>query len=82
VRFESIQVHCFEWLHVEALGDYCISLRISLVTLGGCRHLNGLVQQGSSSRGRWLSPTPIMVIVRGSWIFPGEGPKGTIVDYS
>jgi hypothetical protein len=81
VRLESIQVYCFEWLHLEALGD-CVSLRISLVSLGGYRHLDGLVQQGSSSRGRCLSPAPIMVIMRGSWPFPGGKPKGTLVDCS
>jgi hypothetical protein len=69
VRLESIQVHCFEWLHVEALGD-CVSLWDSLVTLGGCHHLDGLVQRGSSSGGWCLSPALIMVIVKGSWAFP------------
>jgi hypothetical protein len=41
-------VHCFEWLHLEALGDH-VSLRDSLVNLGGYRHLDGLVQRVSSS---------------------------------
>jgi hypothetical protein len=58
-------VHCFEWLHLEALGD-CVSLQISLVTLGVCRLLDGLVQRGSSSERRCLSLAPIMLIVRGS----------------
>ena len=70
-----------EWLHLEALG-VCVSLRISLVTLGGCRHLDGLEQRGSLSGGWWLSPAPIVVIVRGSWPFPGGEPKGTLVDCS
>ena len=65
----------------KALDD-CVSLQDSLVSLGGCRHLDGLVQQGSSSRGRCLSPAPIVVIVRGSWPFPDEEPKGTLVDCS
>jgi hypothetical protein len=39
-----------EGLHLEALG-VCVSLQDSLVTLGGCRHLNGLEQRGSSSGG-------------------------------
>jgi hypothetical protein len=69
-----------EWLHLDALGD-CVSLRVSLVTLGGC-HLDGLVQRGSSNGGRCLSLAPIMVIVRGSWPFPGGKPKGTLVDCS
>jgi hypothetical protein len=69
----------FEWLHLEALGD-CVLLRDLLVTLGGCHHLDGLEQQGSSSRGRCLSLASIVVIVRGSWPFPGEEPKGTLVD--
>ena len=40
-----------ECLHVEALGVR-VSLRVSLVTLGGCLHLDGLVQRGSSSGGK------------------------------
>jgi hypothetical protein len=38
-------------LHLEALGDH-VSLRDSLVNLGGYCHLDGLVQRGSSSRER------------------------------
>jgi hypothetical protein len=49
---------------------------------GGCRHLDGLVQRGSSSGGWCLSPAPIMVIVRGFGSFPGGEPKGTLVDSS
>jgi hypothetical protein len=40
-----------ECLHLEAPGD-CDTSWISLVTLGGCHHLDGLEQQGSSSEGR------------------------------
>ena len=54
-----------ECLHLEALG-----VRVSLVTLGGCRHLDGLVQRESLSGGWCLSPAPIVVIVRGSCAFP------------
>ena len=39
-----------ECLHLEALGVRVL-LWISLVTLGGCRHLDGLEQRGSSSGG-------------------------------
>ena len=39
-----------ECLHLEALGVR-VSLWDSLVTLGGCRHLDGLEQQGLSSGG-------------------------------
>ena len=39
-----------ECLHLEALGVH-VSLRDSLVTLGGCHHLDGLEQRGSSSEG-------------------------------
>jgi hypothetical protein len=53
-----------ECLHLESLG-VCVLLRVWLVTLGGCCHLDGLVQQGSSSKGRCLSLAPIVVIVRG-----------------
>jgi hypothetical protein len=66
-------------LHLEALGVH-VSLQDSLVTLGGCHHLDGLEQQGSSSGGWWLSQALIMVIVRGSWPFSGGEPKGTLVD--
>ena len=69
-----------EWFHLEALGVR-VSLRDSLVTLG-CRHLDGSEQRGSLSGGWWLSPAPIVVIVRGSWPFPGETPKDTLVDCS
>jgi hypothetical protein len=40
-----------ECLHLEALGVR-VSLRDPLDTFGGCRHLDGLVQQRSSSGGR------------------------------
>jgi hypothetical protein len=68
-------------LHLEALGVRVL-LRDSLVTLGGCCHLDGLEQRGSSSGGWWLSLAPIVVIVRGFWPFPGGEPKGTLVDCS
>jgi len=51
-----------EWLHPEALGDHVL-LWDSLVTLGVCRLLDGLVLQGSSSGGWLMSPTSIVVIV-------------------
>ena len=38
------------YLYLEALGVR-VSLRDLLVTLGGCRHLDGLEQRGSSSEG-------------------------------
>ena len=71
----------FECLHLEALGVRVL-LRDSFVTLGGCRHLDGLEQRGSLSEGWWLSLALIVVIVRGSWPFPGGAPKGTLVDCS
>ena len=70
-----------EWLHPEALG-VLVLLWDSLITLGGCCHLEGLEQRGSSSGGWWLSPAPIVVIVRGSWPFPSVEPKGTLVNCS
>ena len=70
-----------EWLYLEALGVRVL-LRVLLVTLGDCHHLDGLVQRGSSSRGKCLSSAPIVVIVRGSWHFPDGEPKGTLVDCS
>ena len=54
-----------EYLLLEALGIR-VSLWDSLVTLGGCHHLDDLEQRGSSSGGRCLSSAPIMLIVRGS----------------
>ena len=51
-----------------------------LVTLGVCRHLDGLVIGGSSSGGRLLSPAPIIVIVRYSCAFLGGALKATLVD--
>jgi hypothetical protein len=53
----------FECLHLEALGVRVL-LRDSLVTLSGCRHLDGLVQRGSSRKGRCFSLAPIVMIVR------------------
>ena len=70
-----------EWLHLEALG-ICVSLRDSLVTFGGCCHLDGLEQRGSWSGGWWLSPAPIAVIVRGLVPSPAERRKVTLVDCS
>jgi hypothetical protein len=81
VRLGVNQSALLECLHLEALGVH-VSLRDSHVTLGGCCHLDGLVQRGSSSEERCLSLTLIVVIVRGSWAFPGGEPKGTIVDCS
>ena len=68
-----------ECLHLEALGVRVL-LWDSLVTLGGCHHLDGLEQRGSSSGEWWLSLALITVIVRGSWPFPDEEPKGTLVN--
>jgi hypothetical protein len=81
MRLEVNPNALLEWLHLEALGD-CVLLWVLLVTLGGCYYLDGLVQRGSSSGGRCLSLAPIVVIVWGSWPFPGREPKGTLVDYS
>ena len=81
MRLEENPSALLECLHLEAL-DVRVSLRDSLVTLGGCRHLDSLEQRESSSGGWWLSPALIVVIVRGSWPFPGGEPKGTLVDCS
>jgi hypothetical protein len=79
MRLEVNPSALLKWLHLEALRDY-ESLRDSFVSLGGFRHLDGLVQRGSSSEGRCLSPALIMMIMRGSWPFPGREPKGTLVN--
>jgi hypothetical protein len=65
VRLKENPSALLECLHLEALSVH-VSLRDSLVTLGDCRHLDDLEQRGSSSGGWWLSPAPIVVIVRGS----------------
>ena len=39
-----------EYLHLEVLG-VLVSLQDLFVTLGGCRHLDGLEQRGSLSGG-------------------------------
>ena len=70
-----------ECLHPEALGIHVL-LWDSLVTLGGCHHLDGLEQRGSSSGGWWLSPASIAVIVRGLVPSPAERRKITLVDCS
>ena len=58
-------MHCLSDLHLEALGIR-VSLWDSLVTLGDCHHLDGLVQQESLSGGRCLSLALIMVVMRSS----------------
>ena len=50
MRLGENQSALLECLHLEALGVR-VSLRDSLVTLGGCSNLDGLEQQGSLSRG-------------------------------
>ena len=50
MRLEVNPSALLECLHLEALGVH-VSLRDLLVTLGGCRHLDGLEQRGSSSGG-------------------------------
>ena len=47
-----------ECLHLEALGVR-VSLQDSLVTVGGCHHLDCLEQRGSLSGGWCLSLAPI-----------------------
>ena len=51
MRLGEIPSALLEYLHLEALGVH-VSLQDLLVTLGGCRHLDGLEQRGSSS-GEW-----------------------------
>ena len=50
MRLEENPSALLECLHLEALGVR-VSLRDSLVTLGGCCHLDDLEQRGSSSGG-------------------------------
>jgi hypothetical protein len=44
VRLRENPSALLEYLHIEALGVR-VSLRDSLVTLGGCRHLDSLEQE-------------------------------------
>jgi hypothetical protein len=81
VRLRENPSALLKGFHLEALGVRVL-LQESLVTLGGCCHLNGLEQRGSLSGDWWLSLAPIVVIVRGSWPFPGGESKGTLVDCS
>jgi hypothetical protein len=58
-EIEWFQVHLLEWLHIEALRDRLSC--VILVTLGGCRHLDG------------LSSEPVVARVRDcSWPPPGD----------
>jgi hypothetical protein len=61
-----------------ALGDHCGCV---LVTLGGCRHLDGLEKQRASAHvGDFSWPAPM--IVRGLIPFLAESRRLTLVDYS
>jgi hypothetical protein len=50
--WEWFLVHLLEWLHLMVLGDRC-GCGV-LVTLGGCRHLDGLKQRWRSGTCWWL----------------------------
>jgi len=70
-------VHLLEWLHLVALWD-----RFGcgfLVTLGGCRHLDGLEQRRSIGTSWWLF-VAISMWLWGVCAYPGEEPKATLVD--
>jgi hypothetical protein len=71
-------VHLLVSLHLVALGDH-LSCGI-LVTLDGCRHLDGLEQQRSLWQKLVLILGHLLMIVRGSCVFPGGAPKATLVD--
>ena len=72
-------MHLLEWLHLVALGD-----RFGcgfLVTLGGCRHLDGLEQRRRIGTSWWL----FVAISRWLWevcAYLGGEPKATLVDCS
>ena len=72
-------MHLLEWLHLVALGDR--SSCGFLVTLGGCRHLDGLEQRRSFGTSWWL----FVAISRWLWevcVYLGGEPKATLVDCS
>jgi hypothetical protein len=54
---------------------------VALVTLGSCRHLDGL----EAAEELWQELVIVLghlpVFVRGSCTFPGEASKATLVDY-
>ena len=67
-------------MHLEALGIH-VALWISLVTLGGCHHLDGWSSAGGLARvGDCSWPSP--VIVRGVVSSPAECRKVTLVNCS
>ena len=67
-----------ERLHLEALGIR-VALWISLVSLGGCHHLDGWSSVGGSAQvGDCSWPSP--VIVRGFVPSPAECQMVTLVD--
>ena len=63
-----------EWLHLEALGIR-VALRILLVTLGGCHHLDGSVQRWRIGTSWWLF-VAVSGDCEGSCTFPGGVLKG------
>ena len=72
-------MHLLEWLHLVALGDR--SSCGFLVTLGGCRHLDGLEQRRRIGTSWWL----FVAISRWLWevcAYLGGVPKATLVDCS
>jgi hypothetical protein len=60
---EWFQVYLLEWLHLVAIGDHCGCG--FLVTLGGCRHLDGLHQRWRSGMCWWLFMADSGDLVRG-----------------
>jgi len=80
VRLRMIQVHLLEWLHLVALGD-CFGCDF-LVTLGGCRHIDGLEQRRSIDTSWWL------FVAISQWLWGGfvpslaESRKVTLMDCS
>jgi hypothetical protein len=71
-------VHLLVSLYLVALEDR-LSCGI-LVTLGDCRHLDGLEQQMSLWQKLVIVLGHLSVIVRGSCAFPSGAPKATLVD--
>jgi hypothetical protein len=71
-------VHLLVSLHLVALVDR-LSCGI-VVTLGGCRHLDGLEAAEELWQDLVIVFGHLPVIVRGSCAFPGGEPKATLVD--
>jgi hypothetical protein len=81
--WEWFLAHLLEWLHLMALGD-CYNCGV-LVTLGGCRHLDGLKQRWRSDTCWWLfvsSSSDLWEVLVPSWRSAKDNSSGLLVSLS